>query len=175
MPKAIAPDILRRITKNRKRDLDSFAYGVQLHVMTLGRSLDDLKLRAAADRFKLARDFERSSRTAAKSIPPDLRLVISRAYYAMYYSARAVVFLTFGGDDKEQHNELPKNIPKDFPDHANWINALKNARLERNNADYDPYLPNEHDYKKTADEISMSTRNFLRECKKYLSKKGCRL
>ena len=88
---------------------------------------------AAAARFRLAKVHLNQSVGAAAQ--KEYRSAISRAYYAMYQSVRAVVFLVTRGDDFEGHSKLPTKIPSDFPNAATWANELKNARVARNCAD----------------------------------------
>ncbi len=71
--------------------------------------------------------------------PPMCRVAVGRYYYGMYHAMRAVVYFHVTGDDHEQHSVLPRSMPADFPDADFWKNALKDARLRRNEADYDPY------------------------------------
>ncbi len=86
----------------------------------------------------------------------------------MFQAARAVIFVTRPGDDKNEHSELPKHLPKDFPSRSAWSNELKNARLLRNDADYDPY-PLEAEYWLTAAaELHTTAGAFLLEARRYV-------
>jgi uncharacterized protein (UPF0332 family) len=104
---------------------------------------------------------------------PPYRIVIARSYYSMYHAIRAVVFFSHGGDDHEEHSALPKHIPPDFPERARWENKLKNARLERNRAEYDPYPKSEKAYAGAATDILTDAQTFLTLARLYLRKKGC--
>lgn len=103
------------------------------------------------------------------------RSSISRSYYGMYHGARALAFLSLEGDDNEGHNELHKGLPEDFPDVEQWRNALKDARLRRNEADYDPYPVGESEFAVIGrTQIGIVT-NFLNETESYLRARGCPL
>jgi hypothetical protein len=93
----------------------------------------------------------------------------------MYHAARAVVYFVNAGDDHEAHTDLPKHIPKDFPDRDRWENEIKSARLERNRADYDPYPKADSAYAKAARATLKSAEEFLPIARRYLVKKGCNL
>ncbi|WP_280433060.1 HEPN domain-containing protein [Nocardia brasiliensis] len=67
------------------------------------------------------------------------RSAISRHYYAMYHAARAIVFAEEKGDDHEKHNVLPRHLPPSMSNVGQYENELTNARLLRNQADYDIY------------------------------------
>ena len=91
----------------------------------------------------------------------------------MYHSLRAATFFSYGGDDHEKHVELPLKLPHDFPDRANWENALKNARLERNKADYDPYPKREASFRDSAIVQIVVARSLPPIVGIYLKGKGC--
>lgn len=93
----------------------------------------------------------------------------------MYHAVRALVFYTTGGDDHEAHSELPGHLPKDFSNRDVWENELKNARLERNKADYDPYPKGDHAFHKAAEDVVKKAATLLPLAKRYLAKKGCRV
>jgi len=88
---------------------------------------------------------------------------------------RACVFLYNNGDDFQEHSELPKHIPDDFPSKSLWQTRLKDARLSRNNADYDPYPRSEKAWKKPAFSLGTDADLLLKETRAYLKKKGCPL
>jgi hypothetical protein len=91
----------------------------------------------------------------------------------MYHAARAVVFFTEGGDDHEAHMELPKHLPKDFPDRDQWENEIKAARFERNRADYDPYPKSDGAFSAVARSSLATAERFLAVTRRYLVRKGC--
>jgi uncharacterized protein (UPF0332 family) len=102
-------------------------------------------------------------------------MVIGRSYYAMYHAARSVVFLNHGGDDFQEHDRLPGHLPPDFVERDNWENRLKNARYERNKADYEPYPKRERSLHSVAADILEDAENLTAECRLYLRVKGCKL
>lgn len=165
---------LLRIAKNDKAVNDSLKWGASLHHRT-GLTIDSLIEITTRDRILLAKRILVSARHAISSRPRQNRLAVARAYYSMYHAARAVVFFRVGGDDFQEHSELPKHFPGDFPNRANWENDLKNARLERNRADYDPYPRGDARFRKTADNDVDLARQFLSVAIRYLRSKGCTL
>lgn len=95
------------------------------------------RLALASDILAVADGLVRSG--ARGSSAAAARAAISRYYYAMFQAVRAVVFVAVDGDDFNDHQELPKRLPPNFPQRATWVNELKSARNSRNDADYDPY------------------------------------
>jgi len=93
----------------------------------------------------------------------------------MYHAARVVSYWHAGGDDHEEHNILPGHLPLNFPDRAVWENRLKNARLERNRADYDPYPKTDRPFQAAATENFKLASLFLPLAKAYLRREGCTL
>lgn len=166
MPRATATDLLF-VSKSNKEKLDSLAFGASLVART-GYDLQRLKAKAALDRFDLARIFLKDAKFAASSAPPMHRAAVSRAYYSMYHALRAVVFIEHGGDDHEQHSKLPSQIPANFPRKSYWENALKNARLERNRADYDPYPRKSVQFRSASDELIARAEELLPAVASYL-------
>jgi hypothetical protein len=92
----------------------------------------------------------------------------------MYQATRAVVFFVTDGDDHEQHTVLPGNLPKDFPSNTQWEADLKNARFERNRADYDPYPP-DRAFEPIARTLTAQATTLLPTARHYLIGKGCQL
>lgn len=138
-----------------------------------GLTINQLVLHVAADRWKLAYEHRRDgNRLMAMPVPP-FRSAISRYYYAMYHSMRAAAFVYYDGDDHESHSNLPTHVPDDFPNVATWKNTLKNARLTRNAADYDPYPRRVAHWRKRALAIQSDADALLLETKQYLVAKGC--
>jgi hypothetical protein len=93
----------------------------------------------------------------------------------MYHCFRAVSYYTHGGDDHEEHTVLPSRIPNDFPNRDVWENNLKNARLERNRADYDPYPRQDRRFEVVATDVIQKARLLIPIAVQYLRSKGCRL
>ena len=163
---------LERVAKAKKQEVDLWAEGVS-HQQVTGRSLDELIDRATADRVALAARFASRARQLLSSNPPMFRDAISRAYYSMYHSWRAVAFHVTRGDDNWAHSDLPKFSPPGFPNVAAWQNQVKNARLTRNGADYDAYPKSDNAWNAQAQQLVVSATDLLSECKKYLRGRGC--
>jgi uncharacterized protein (UPF0332 family) len=161
------------ISKSSKEQLERFKRGVFLEHKT-GKSIEQLKTDACVARFQLANRFMQYAKAAYKNAPEQSRLVIGRSYYSMYHAARAVVFIRVGGDDHETHAILPNHLPDDFPDRNLWLNSLRNARLERNRADYDPYPKSEKSFSGSAANIYSDCATFMQKSKTYLISKGIR-
>jgi uncharacterized protein (UPF0332 family) len=110
---------------------------------------------------------------AMRARPPKYRIGLGKGYYSMYHALRAVVFYEVKGDDHEAHTELSQKFPAQFPNRAYWANEIKNARLHRNEADYDPYPFGDTQFKATALATVKSAEDFLQVTKNYLHLKGC--
>lgn len=166
----ISTNELLLISKSNQETLRGFSQGAQLTNRS-GKSIRELQVRVALDRIKLANLHLRQASSASKTKIPQYRSTVSRAYYAMYHAARAVTYISIGGDDHEQHSVLPTKLPPDFPDCENWKNALKLARLERNRADYDPYPSGDNEFSKSAEQLLQNARTMLKVARVYLQSK----
>lgn len=165
--KAKAEDLLF-VSKSKKERLEYLAAGASL-VSRTGCQIEDLRKKAVQDRIKFAAILHAQANALMTSSVGQNRTIISRAYYSMYHSARAITYMAFGGDDHEEHTVLPGKLPEEFPDVTRWRNALRSARLERNKADYDPYPRNDKDFAsaarsmvKEAEELLVVVRRFVR-------------
>lgn len=168
------PDALLRTSKAEKKLLDSWKEGVNLQERT-GRSLEELRNRATADRLALAVDFRRRGDRLIALPRPHYRDAVSRFYYAMYHAMRATIYFVHGGDDYEEHAKLPGKTPPDLQNGALWQNALKDARTVRNAADYDPYPKADTAWRGDAVRLSGQAEDLLTLCSQYLLGKGCQL
>lgn len=166
MPKASSNDLLF-ISKSPKERLDYLAAGASLVART-GYDLRQLRSKAARDRLQLAASFLREAKALYRGGQHLRRTVVSRAYYAMYHALRSATFLGHGGDDHEQHTVLPSKLPVDFPDHKKWQNALKNARLERNRADYDPYPRQDEHFEQAAEAVLADATELIALAREYV-------
>ena len=90
----------------------------------------------------------------------------------MYHHTRALVYFMHGGDDHEAHSKVATGIPNDFNDKADWQNKLRNARLDRNRADYDPFPLADGSYKPSAQRVMVDALALAVEVKAYLRAKG---
>jgi hypothetical protein len=93
----------------------------------------------------------------------------------MYHAARAVAYLSNQGDDLEAHDKVAGGLPANFPNLAQWQNALKDARLRRNEADYDPYPTGERNFVAVNRALLAGATEFSRECEAFLRANGCPL
>lgn len=163
---------LLRVSKAPRELLANWSEGTSL-ASAFGLSIEHLKLKAAAERWKLALEHRREGRKLLLLPEPPYRAVVSRFYYVMYHAMRASCYLYHGGDDYEAHSVLPLNLPADFPNAATWKNTLKNARLTRNAADYDPYPKSQLVWQRRAKDMTSDADRLVAEVRAYLRKKGC--
>lgn len=165
---------MRFVTSLNKNRLDDLKAGAEITART-GYSVSEMIEKATADRVKFAVRLRAEAVEATGLAVPRWRLAVSRSYYSMYHAARALCFFRHKGDDHEKHIELPKHLPKDFPAREYWENALKTARLQRNNADYLPYPIDEGSFRSTAEKQLRESAEFLPVVRGYLRSKGCTL
>ena len=161
---------LLRITQARKSVLANWHEAILLESQST-KTITELTLAAAADRFKLAVDHRRHARRLLAT--PLYRSAVSRYYYAMYHAMRACVFVAHGGDDHQGHTELPQHIPNDFAPAEDWQTKMKNARETRNRADYDPYPRADSAFKSDALNLKADADRLILLARQYLQGKGC--
>lgn len=162
------------VSVSEKTVVGNLRFGAHLE-RKFGTSIDEIVLSVSADRYRLAVQFLTSARVASKSRPPQYRSAISRAYYAMYHSARAIVYVVNAGDDYQDHVKLSQQIPEQFPAATTWRNRLREARLLRNRCDYDPYPKQQKFFAADSADLLVETQEFLRLSKRYLVGRGCKL
>lgn len=165
---------LLRLQKFSKNQINLLQNGVRL-VGISGKQIDDLLRDASEARFRLAKRFLRSSKHLAGHKPVLHRDVVSRSYYAVYHAARAVAFLTQPGDDYEHHDKVANGLPNDLPDVELWRNKIKDARLKRNEADYEPFMNCDPTFRVASAETMKIATEFLGVCTTYLRGKGCKV
>lgn len=170
MPKRVQAKDLLYVSKALKDRLDDLAAGASLAART-GLDVKTIRVRAATDRTKLAAAFLKEAKDIAAKGGMN-RTVVGRSYYAMYHAARAVTFLSFGGDDHQEHSALPSKLPKDFPGSMQWQHCLKNARLERNKADYDPYPRSDTEFATAALQLISEAKQLVAAAKIYIRSKS---
>ncbi|MEV1052134.1 hypothetical protein [Streptomyces sp. NPDC049887] len=100
------------------------------------------------------------------------RSAISRFYYAMYQAARAITFAETKGDDHERHNVLPRRLPANIDSPTAREAELVDARLLRNQADYDVYPIKESDWEGDARALSATAANFVQMCEAFALSNG---
>jgi uncharacterized protein (UPF0332 family) len=102
----------------------------------------------------------------------EFRSAISRHYYSMYHAARAIVFADNGGDDFQKHFELPRHLPSTLQDASKRETQLTNARLLRNQADYDPYPAQLTEWEPDARALSVIASEFVSGCEDFALTNG---
>lgn len=152
----------------------SKAVDIQQIVLPKGKhgsvQMSDLLRQVASDRFRLASSHLQSADTLLTSFA--FRSCISRNYYAMYHAARAVVFGSHVGDDFEPHSVLPRNLPAAMPHRVQRESELTDARLLRNQADYDAYPQSERDWEADARQLGALAPEFVQACEDYALQNG---
>ncbi len=173
MRRAHAKDVLY-VSKSNQKTLELLKSGASLEKRT-GYEIDALVEKATADRLDLSERLRRAAKAATMGNQRSFRSATSRAYYSMYHALRATAYFVHKGDDHEEHQKLPSGIPNDFPNRQGWENDLKNARYERNRADYDPYPKNDIIFAPIATQLIHKAEDLFPIVRSYLKKKGCAL
>lgn len=163
---------LLRIGLAKAKEQAAWLEGISIE-RSAGVPLNQLRVRVAVSRFELAREMKRQCTYNASAPTAMQRLTISRSYYAMYHAVRAAAYLHYGGDDHQQHSDLPQRIPPDLPNSAIWGNQLKSAREYRNQADYDPYPKSKNYWRSIAETVHSDSVALLPIVRLYLRNKGC--
>lgn len=162
---------LLHFSKSEQVTLDNYNSGV-IFARRAKKTINRIKFQVAKDRLTLAKIHLKDAVAISKCSPSMNRAVVSRAYYALYHAARAASYISLGGDDYEQHTKLPTKFPDDFPNVAYWKNTLKDARLERNRADYDPYPRGDIDFASSAVNFIAEARKFIGLTQQYIKSKS---
>jgi uncharacterized protein (UPF0332 family) len=164
---------LLRVAKADAALIRSWGEGISL-ANDSGLTVPDLLLKAAIARYRLAAAHRSHALKLMGLNPPSFRAAVSRFYYSMYTGMRAAAFVYYKGDDHNSHSALPTKIPDDFPA-ANWQTRLKDARLARNMADYDPYPFADTAWRSEANRMRQDADELISSVRSYLKAKGCRL
>jgi uncharacterized protein (UPF0332 family) len=165
---------LNRIAQATQELIKAWKEGVSTEV-DAGSTIDDLLRIGAAARWRLALIHRTHANVLRTSEPPRSRSAVSRYYYSMYQAMRACMFLFYQGDDYQDHAKLYLNIPNDFPSASHWQGKLKDARLARNRADYDPYPSGEKTWQTIAAILKTDADLLLKEARQYLKNRGCKV
>lgn len=174
MPLSIVEAELQLLIKLEKRQVELMKNGVRVQSVCM-QTIDALIIEGTTARFRLARKFLVTAKKLRKLRPPAHRSSTSRSYYSMYHAARSVSFIAHSGDNFQEHKDIYKGLPDDFPDVDVWRNNLKDARVRRNEADYDPYPVSESDFKRLSKQLLNWATDFCDEAEVYLRNKGCAL
>lgn len=163
---------LRRVAKLTAKEVLLLKEGVSIEA-ALSRTMSDALQQVVADRIVLAESFLQTAETLRRSRSDLSRAAIARYYYSMYHAMRAVSFHHQGGDDHEAHSNLfAKGVPNDFPNAVMARNYLKDARLLRNEADYDPYPQSSAYFKSEVKRLAPLSASFVSDSRTYLVSKG---
>ncbi len=92
---------------------------------------------------------------------------ISRFYYAAYHAVRSVVFAATRGDDFSQHGVISAHLPPELPDVAKIKTFVEDARLLRNQADYEPYPKSDAHWEQDARRLAAMTAEVCSTCNLY--------
>ncbi len=159
------------VGKAKTKEFEQWQHGCDLSIK-YGCTIVELRRKMVSERFKLALvHCSEGKRLQALARPP-YRAIVSRFYYVMYHAMRAVCLEFYQGDDYEKHSDLPTKVPSDFPSCDVWKNDLKNARLTRNAADYDPYPKSRAVWENDASDLDVKAQQLLSATRGYLRGKG---
>jgi uncharacterized protein (UPF0332 family) len=172
MARILPNERLLRVSQATKTSIDNWKEGVSLEQGS-ARTISELKILVVQDRWSLSLEHRRHANRLLASRPPLYRSAVSRYYYAMYHAMRSCVYVSHGGDDHEGHSKLPQNIPADFAPGEDWQTKLKDARLTRNNADYDPYPKSDKAFRNKALSLKSDCDRLLMLARNYLRERGC--
>lgn len=163
---------LHRVTELERKNLALMQEGVSIEA-ALSRTLADAMAQAVADRLKLADDFIAMAEALMRSRHNLARAAIARYYYAMYHAMRAAAYQHHAGDDFEAHSVLStKGVPPDYPSSNVASNELKDARLLRNEADYDQYPVDPKYFASRARALRPIASQFVATARQYVTSKG---
>jgi hypothetical protein len=90
----------------------------------------------------------------------------------MYHAARSIVYADFRGDDHERHNVLPRHLPTRLPGKLTREQQLTDARLLRNEADYDVYPFNVSEWESDARRLAITATEFVKACEDFALTEG---
>jgi uncharacterized protein (UPF0332 family) len=158
--------ILLYVGTSKRVELAALASGNKRYPMPIA----DLVKRSTADRLGLAAVHLRSGDDLL--LNRVFRASIGRHYYAMYHAARAIAFGHYVGDDYERHTPLAKNLPPTLANRGALEIALSDARLLRNQADYDPYPMLDNDWEPDARQMAPTAASFVQTCEQFAIQNG---
>ena len=174
MEQVLSDNRQNRVAKGTQKQIEEWKEGVSLQNDS-EQTISQLIGNAATDRWRFANEHRQNANKLLTSRPPLYRSAISRYYYSMYHAMRACVFISYQGDDYEQHTKLSQHIPDDFPSRPYWRNTLKESRNVRNRADYEPYPKLNTAWKPHALQLRKNADLLLSTTRTYLQSKGCTL
>ena len=162
-------DVLRQFERKT-----GTAFGLLQTVVDAAAPLDTAKLQdivneLTLDRFNLAQEFLLQAQAQDLSTISGQKIAISRSYYAMYQSARTVIF-HYGRADIEGHEEVARRLPSTLPDRGPWSIRINEWRDKRNEVDYSPYPTG--NLQTIAQQGLEEAEDFLSLCAQFLQTRG---
>jgi len=162
-------DVLRQFERKT-----ATAFGLLHTVVGAATPLDSAKLldivnELTLDRFNLAKEFLSQAQAQDLVTISGQKIAISRSYYAMYQSARTVIF-HYERADIEGHEKVAKQLPSTLHNRAHWSSRLTEWRDKRNEVDYSPYP--EGNLHVIAQQAIVEARDFLDICAQFLRTRG---
>jgi len=165
----VNPDILRQFERKTATAFGLLQTAVDAAAPLDAAKLQDIVNELTLDRFNLAKEFLSQAQAQDLSTISGQKIAISRSYYAMYHSARTVIF-HYERADVEKHEEIAKQLPSTLPNRAHWGFRLNEWRERRNQVDYSPY-PKDNLHV-IAQQALVEAENFLDTCAQFLRKRG---
>ncbi|MEW2436720.1 hypothetical protein AB0952_21625 [Streptomyces caniferus] len=162
----LADQMLLHISTSKSAAISTLSAGKSKYPFPTAQLLQQI----VSDRLLLAGGHLRAG--DALLFASQYRSAISRFYYAMYQAARAIAFAETKGDDHERHNVLPRKLPEGIDNPAVREAELVEARLLRNQADYDVYPINESDWEGEARALSATAATFVQTCESFALTNG---
>ena len=149
-----------------RRILEAFAEGADLSWF------DKASITVSKKWLGLAQHHLRVARLLA-SPSRNWRSVISRCYYAVYTSSRAIRYFVDGSvkPDAEDHKRVG-DLPRDFPNQSAWSNFANELRRDRNLADYEPWGHVRRSLTYEPADALEKAAQFVRESRNYLRRRG---
>ncbi|GGO83717.1 hypothetical protein [Nonomuraea cavernae] len=158
---SLADRMLLHLSTRKKAEIQAIPVGGGLHPFPLTDGLRQI----VSDRLTFAGEHLRIGDKLLFEL--HFRAAISRHYYAMYHSARAIVFAVHGGDDFQQHSVLPRHLPNNMTDATVREVQLTDARLLRNEADYDLYPIGQSDWETDGRRLATVAADFVKACEDF--------
>ena len=163
---------LLKLQKLNRHQINLLQNGVR-PVGVSGKQIDDLLREASAARFQLARWFLRAPNNSRRTSPFSIGTRY-RGLTTLSIMRPEQLRSSHPGDDYERHDKVANGLPLDLPDVELWRNKIKDARLKRNEADYEPFMNSNPSFRLASAAITKAATEFLAVCSTYLRGKGCR-
>lgn len=162
----VTEEMLRHLSTSSSAMLANFGTPVTRNPFPIAAAIKQI----ASDRLAMAGDHLRAGDQLVRQ--GAYRASISRHYYAMYHTARAVVFAEVKGDDHQRHNVLARHLPTPLPQRSLREAQLTDARLLRNEADYECYPLVEQLWARDAQSLMVIASEFVGELEEFALAQG---